>query len=136
MATSPINEQLSQLLTEAIQAGKNAVDFVQAQAPEIVQQLLHWKMAEAITQLTLSVIGLIIAGIAVRSCIDLSKKAIAAPYTEEFSYVIGTFACGLIAFFCLAFSLNNIREPLQTIIQITVAPKVYLMEYAAHLVGK
>lgn len=131
---------LEQVLIDTIQqttAGAKkvtgqAIDFVSAQIPDVVHQLLAWKMAEAIA-LILACVALIgVYFYFLRKIIAYHKKlaAIGKYYAETgfiFYYVGGT---GVL----LILPLIRILGSALTIIKIIVAPKLYLIEYAAELI--
>ena len=95
------------------------VDFVIAQAPELIHQLLVWKLIEAILYFVLSIISIIL-------CVHFTKK-----FFESSDGVILIFT-GVLGILSIILSISSFSN----ILQISFAPKIYLIEYAAHLLGK
>lgn len=109
-------------LTEAI---KGTTDFVADQAPEVVQQLLAWKMFQ-------------FGGLAVAFLIVMFVmiKIWWRPY-KNFKNLSddAQFGTGMIMFFTLAPFIGFVLTGLQAM-KIWIAPKVYLIEYIASLLVK
>jgi hypothetical protein len=92
------------------------IDFVTAQAPELIHQLLVWKLTEAILYFVLSIISIIL-------CVHSTKKLYKS---SDGAVLLVTEFLGLFSIIISAVSFSDI-------LQITFAPKIYLIEYAAHL---
>jgi hypothetical protein len=131
-----LKEALAQMLTGVTQTTSEAKEFIVSQLPDAVRQLLAWKFAESIARVVFGTI-LLVAWIIFTKKFLIQKLKI---YDYEFGGdnedlakffgCIGTAICSLvvvIVFFCC---LNL------TWLQIWIAPKVYLIEYAKTLVGK
>lgn len=110
---------LEKAISELISSTINAKDFILAEMPEYIQQLLMWKMSQGIFYAITGIFILYLAFL-------LSKKIM----KQVDDMIMATMVCtapvlaGLILFF----------ENITTVIQILVAPKVYLVEYAASLI--
>jgi hypothetical protein len=106
---------------------KQGVDFLQAEIPDVVRQLLVWKLAEAAvkgTLLFLFVLGLI-------PLVKWGRK-----YHEtydQYDFPGHIFLCGTYGFVSLFCAVGGVQYGL-TALQIYIAPKVWLIEYAASLV--
>lgn len=130
-----MNEQLQQALAAILNktmAGVEAgASFMQAELPEVIQQLLMWKLVEACM--------LTVASVAVVSCYGLFIRAYCK--SDESGVLkdcygfpsFGGFA-GLAGGACatVAAIVGLVKFPLAAA-QILVAPKIYLIEYAASL---
>ncbi|CAM0104874.1 hypothetical protein MYOV072v1_p0059 [Vibrio phage 207E29.1] len=133
-----MNEQLqgavAQILERAISGIDSSVDFMQAELPEVIEQLLLWY---AVSNVIYTLLGLFI--------LYASYWFIKKPKPKEDNWMWnwieskgrheGTTECvfGIFVLFPAipGFVLStNIMES----IQIWVAPKIWLMEYAANLV--
>ena len=120
-----MNEQLQQALTAILNKTMSGVDasvnFLSAEIPDVIHQLLVFKLAQASALLLMSVLYLIAwsvllyksfkndmdGGIQMALCFIGGSLAITS--------VVGLFMCG------------------GTALQIWLAPKIYLIEYAASL---
>ena len=115
-----MNEELQGALAEILNGVLSAKDFVLAELPEVIYQLLLWKFAESIICL--------LAGIAA-----LAICCIGAKKTWEWAAEDGTGLEAITILWLLptafaVFEGLNIKW-----LQIWLAPKVYLIEYAASL---
>ena len=126
-----MNEQLQAALTTLLDKSLNAVDFMVAELPEVIQQLLLWKMWE-------SAIGCAIGMVIVVCSIFYFKKLfkMASAYDKETS-TLGKYRESVRPF-CAFFLIPLIFGILVVFhnviwLQILIAPKVYLIEYAANL---
>lgn len=126
-----MNEETKNIANEAligfIESVQSAKDFALEQAPDVVHQLLTWKLAEACLYLTCGAIFFVTAMVAWKvfaTCLrkaphDLTPKTIASMCYGTLGSILGP---------CAFFDYGP------TALQIWLAPKVYLLEYAADLV--
>lgn len=141
-----MNEELQQALIEVITAFANSVggaaDFAIAQAPEVVQQFLVWKLVAAVIGLLGCVLMVLVPAFVARHAYQLRPEKNGKPnwawdivsYNGEPSesgiiaavWIFG----GVSSVIGLVFSCINAA----TALQVWLAPKVYLLEYAANLV--
>jgi len=126
-----MNKKLQEALAELINITIQGKDFIIEQAPDVIQQLLAWKF-------TMSLIGFS-AG-AVLFVISLPiflyhinkfdrNKYSDHSYNEQdkhIIYCIVSAIAGVASLFIIFFNLAWL--------QIWIAPKVYLLEYASHLI--
>ena len=116
-----MTEELQGALTEILKGVLSAKDFMLAELPEVIQQLLLWKA-------TLSIIWFI-AAVAVLICLISQVKKFWAVLLKE--------GCGaevfIIFYLMLPVGAFFIAIANLTWLQIWIAPKVYLIEYAASL---
>jgi hypothetical protein len=130
-----MNEQLSialaTILEKALAAAQTGGQFLSEQLPDVIQQLLLFK---AIESAVVCAIGLAICAAIAVAGYRLWKAGVAIPYNKydndgrEGRMIIGCamqIAAGVIASCILTH---------MTWLQIWLAPKVYLLEYAAQLV--
>lgn len=123
-----LQNQLAEVIKKAVEAGENVVDFAQKQVPDVVEQLLKWKMAEA---LFFSVLGMALIAISVRAAVIVLKES-KRPFNDRADEVIAiATACGIVSGIVgiIVFAFNFL-----TVIQVAVAPKIFLLEYAAKLI--
>ena len=118
-----MKEQLQVALTEVINTTLQAKDFIVSEIPDVVRQLLLWKMTEAIIISVICILVLLL-------CVYFVPKS-----WKKLSE-IGNEALPLMMFwiipvgasFCVLFQNTLIW------VQIVVAPKVYLLEYVKDMV--
>jgi FtsH-binding integral membrane protein len=113
--------------SELYAAGKagvaQAVDFALQQAPLVVQEFLSWKMSEAIINLIFFGVGTVIL---LFCLVFLLKKAKKYSDHEE---IVPIFFATAFTVIVLIFLLRNIKNDIQTIAKIKLAPRVYIIEY-------
>jgi len=127
-----MKEELENTANEALRAiidnAAAAKDFILAELPEVVQQLLMWKMIESILSMVVSILCCLIAvGVNVWQFKVVKKhwERITSESAEPF-LMFNVLQLFWILPICLLFSM--------TWLKILIAPKVYLLEYATHLV--
>jgi len=142
-----MNEELQKALTEilngTLSAAGDAKQFLMAEIPEVVQQLLMWKLAEASVWMLFGVV-LAVGGIITNWKIFKSKPDGKTPLRSwawrvwsdgdiwmEAGALIACIFSGAVGFIGVLVTLIN----LATALQIWIAPKIYLIEYAATLVN-
>ena len=106
-----------------------AVDFAQEQAPLVIQEFLSWKFYEALIELVCSfgVVGLM--GLFVYVILVWTKGFRYDGDKHMTRFFI--FAVSLIIAAPLCINFIHIRQPVKTMVQIKVAPRVYMIEYVA-----
>lgn len=150
-----MNEQLQQALTAILNKTMSGVDagvsFLSAEIPDVIHQLLMWKLAEACLLLAVFTAVAILGGVAIRKSYvpvkrhmrgsslyygnsgnDLEKegKELMAENAGAMPFAIFGLIFGVIALF--VFAVNGTQK-VAVILQIWLAPKIYLIEYAASL---
>lgn len=129
-------QALSEILLSTIGTVKEAKDFVLAELPDVVQQLLMWKMVESIFYSVLS-LSLVVISVFYWRWVIKSRNA---DWTRELrnknepsdSYMAAVIVGGIVTALVVApIVLINFNFDW---VQILVAPKIYLIEYVAELV--
>lgn len=145
MEQKTLEQALVQIIEKAVQGVDAAAAFIQAELPDVVQQLLAWHAVESFIWFAL---GLVAIGLYWFVVVvyggrgkEVTKEGDYAPRYEEtlthgprgeveergvFFYIVGG---GVSHSWGLVFALNNL-----TWLKILLAPKLYLLEYAAQLV--
>lgn len=124
-----MNEQANKILVDLLQKASNGIDtavsFSQAQLPDIIQQLMVWRAAAY----GLRIFTMLLFFIA---CVFLFKKSLKwhESYDKEHLGFFGIVFTVLIGLFLVFGILENIGNALQ----LWLAPKVWLIEYASELV--
>lgn len=123
-----LQEALLSIINKTIAVTGQATDFLLTEVPEVIQQLLMWKMAESLILVILSsILGIVIMIVSTVIFRRVTKVWQQNPVVSGLDYtilVVGNFI-GILVVVC-NFNL--------TWLQIWLAPKVYLVEYAASLV--
>jgi hypothetical protein len=131
-----LQEAIVEIITKAVSSAEEAGSFIVEQTPDVIQQLLTWKTAEALFFVGLSVvIGLLSIlffklgkyyGNKIQPLrYDCSREAENIEFLNFFFYIWSAIfgLSGLIIF-----SAN-----IHTVVYIWMAPKAYLIEYTAYL---
>lgn len=129
-------QAVNEILLSTIESVSQAKDFVLAELPDVVQQLLMWKMVESIFYSTISISLTVISVFYWRWVI----KSRNADWTRERgnknepsdSYMAAVIVGGIVTALVVA-PIVLINFNLDWV-QILVAPKIYLIEYVAELV--
>lgn len=138
-----MNEQLQQslvkIITQATESIDASVSFLNGQLPDVIGQLLQWKLLSASLTVMLSL------GVVIASCLVI-KRLTRKPdqhkgnffwwwngsrHEVEFSFVISV--CLVLVASVMA--VINFIISLYEMLQIMIAPKIYLIEYASSLVS-
>lgn len=148
-AAAPVLHQYAEELLKWIQATK---EFALAQAPDFVQQIMQWAFFQNLTNLIFHVAFLIIGLCLLSTSYRFLKKATAfwkenrndhdhyRAFTPKedvhFGWLVaGTLVPLAIGTVTLLPSFFLAWGDVMTLVQIYVAPKVYLVEYLSHLVS-
>ena len=126
-----MNEQLQQalaaLLNKTVSGIEAGASFLQAELPDVIQQLLTWKLAQASVMAAACVLGIIISFLLLR---------LVAKHTDNdqiLSIEGGGIPTAIMAISLGGFSVARLSSWGSDAIQIWLAPKIYLIEYAASL---
>lgn len=132
-----MNEQMNNAIVEVINkvtsGVEGAIEFSKEQIPDVLEQLLMWNMCESIMWL---VIGLVLVVTSVKMFFGWNsrkKVILSSDYCGEDKEDLQTIWWVVLIVIGVAgipFVIYNTLE----IIKIIVAPKLYLLEYAADLV--
>lgn len=152
-AAMSLQTSLSEIIQYTVTSVKDGMDFLKDQIPDVVHQLLMWKLVSSGVSFTIYLIAFIIALVCLKKAIGHLTKYIRGeglwqnselPIEEQrkgklmmkeaesslpfvaaqgFYFIIAT----------LAFFAGGL-DRLQEILQISIAPKIYLIEYAASMV--
>lgn len=123
-----LDSALIDLISQTKDGVKAGLGFLQQQIPDVIQQLLLWKFYESIITIILLTLLFLVGGyLNYRQYKWVKASKESGKYWDE-SILIFNGLQVLWLFPCSAIILN-----IYTIIQLYFAPKIYLMEYAAHL---
>lgn len=140
-----MNEQAQKILVDLLQKASNGIDsavsFSQAQIPDVVHQLLVWNFASSIIAQVFSlVVMLIVAMLLAKLAFDRTSRKPWTCYkqdarlneTSDFFDIVALISVigGALIVMCSIIVFNCNFDWLK----IWLAPKLYLIEYAASLV--
>lgn len=133
-----MNEQLQTALAAAInKAGQGVeagVSFLQSELPDVINQLLTWKLVSSLIYMGTTIAAILVATVLLKKGFQLAARqrneedgriGHDSGFWLTFWVGVATFVVALIL---LAMVLNSFKW-----LQILIAPKLYLIEYAASL---
>ncbi|MEI7219082.1 hypothetical protein WCT79_18975 [Pectobacterium carotovorum] len=125
-----MNEQAQKVLADLLQKASDGIDsavsFSQAQIPDVVHQLLLWNaVSSALYHLLVVAFVSVYAFSAVRAANSKESWDDAKEMAAMGWFIIG----GVAGLFLILFAFNNFDW-----LKILIAPKLYLLEYAARLI--
>jgi hypothetical protein len=129
---TPVQDAISQILLNGLDAAKNGAEWLKGQIPDVIQQFLYWNAAKDAVYIVMGIF-LFILGIYLSSKIKkeyLKMHSLSEYYND--SAVFGTWFVLLLGIFIG--TIMVITNSLD-IIEIFIAPKVYLLEYATRLLA-
>lgn len=144
-----MNEQLEKALVQIIEKASSGVEaginFLSAEIPDVIYQLLAWKLAEAAFYIAINLIILVVLlTIAIKfggkgKKIDSQKGSYSnhertLTHDEDGDLHQGVVGVGTVMCITLSITITNIFTYGLVAIQIYVAPKIFLLEYASNLV--
>lgn len=116
---NPLEQALATILQKTVNAVEAGVNFLSGQLPDVIQQLLMWHAVKSGIFFTiLLIISLAFAYIT-------RKLLVKDDWDDYFLIQLVTGVLGAVFFF---FAMHHLEW-----LQILVAPKLYLIEYAAEL---
>lgn len=126
-----MNEQLQQALAEILNKTMAGVEagtaFLQAELPDVIQQLLMWKLAQASVMLAFSILG---------SLQFITTAWLSAKHSRNGGFLdidVAGIPCLMISACIAGVSVGGVFAWGANALQIWLAPKIYLIEYAASL---
>ena len=141
-----MNEQLETQLVEILQSVSTSVgdakEFIIAELPDVVQQVLSWYTVLSVVENILAILLLIVIGYMIRSMILKPNSMNTTNVVQRLSFMkenynengidyspgVLLWAATVIVMFAAAMSTLNI-----VFLKILIAPKLWLIEYAATL---
>ena len=129
------DKPLAEILKKGLETAEKTGNFIVEQAPDLIRQLLIWKTVEYSVYVILG-ISLIIYFYRWTKKVSKEMKENEDDFED---YFMDSFANILITIGQLSLLITGIiliAENLQDLIQIVFAPKIYLIEYSAKLLGR
>ncbi len=117
---------VNQMLSSLISSTATAKEFLIAQIPDVLHQLLVWKFTSSLLVFLIGV-GLLVL---LYPIVKTLKKEMEKGYEASEGLCAGLFVIGTLSF-CIGVLIISLSTEW---LQIWIAPKVYLLEYARRLV--
>lgn len=130
-----MNDQMQQALVAILNKTMSGIEegtsFLRAELPDVIHQLLAWKLASSLLAMLIGIIVIFVYWRLVRA---FMKSEIDSALKASWGYPTAPVFAGLVIGGCVsAVSLIVTLIYGFTALQIALAPKVYLIEYAASL---
>ena len=126
-----MNEELQQALVQVINSAVNAKEFILQQTPEVIQQLLLWHGVSGFLMFIFGVVWCA-ATLIVAKRISVKVGESIFDDTDDAFLSLCVYALGGIVLFVVA--LPGLCSINFEWLQIWLAPKVWLIEYASNLI--
>ena len=124
------DELLQKMIEKSMSGLEAATDFLSAEIPDVIHQLLMWHAARSALLCALGVVVLIVWAVAEVKAWKWVTDPDCPAYDPWFAYgFLGTVIVRLPLTVAVSLTINL------TWLQIWLAPKVWLIEYAASLAG-
>lgn len=124
-----LQQQAASFLEATKQAGSNAAQFLQEQAPQYANEVLAWHFWSGAIQFTLSALSLIACALVFKWAKNKLKDC---SFSDEMAYECAIFATTLAATIAIAFGSVGIFAAAKA----KIAPRAVIVEHAARLIGK
>lgn len=121
-----LQKALAAILAKATQGVETGAAFLQAELPEVVRQLLMWEAISSAISFCFGVAMIVAAVLILKRLIRVMKSNPRTDWDDYPGYIIPSILLSAFGLMWAACSL--------TWLKILVAPKLFLIEYAAHLV--
>lgn len=139
-----MNNELQKALAEFVKTATSGLqqgkDFVVAQAPDVIQQLLRWHLWLAVSSCLVDLVGIIVTTLvmkfAVRKALEEIRKAKAEKNNFADKHIGWIFIGVFSGVFLFTFMCELLFSSLPEAMKIYLAPKVWLIEWALNQVGR
>ena len=129
---NPLEAALLSIITNTTQAVGKGIDFLSEQIPDVIHQLLVWEASKAGI---IAFCWIVVAGVLITISTKLYKfsKSHVTKSTYDERKGFGYF-CSIITGILSVGALSGMVVQLLIVVQIWLAPKIFLIQYAASLV--
>lgn len=140
-------EALERMITMAVDGMEGAAAFAEAEIPAVIEQLLTWKLIESLLHTVLPLIITMVLAAGLFKAVTAMHRAQQSrdnddrpPFRTNFWWdrqgpsVFGVLIIAVLFLAALVSTIVTIIEANLDWLYITIAPKVYLLEYAADLI--
>lgn len=132
--SSPLDQALADILLNVQESAGQAKDFLVSEIPEVVQELLMWTLVSSLSLAVLLIAGAVAAWkIGLPALKNKESWAYDTGYggRKEISLGGGFFLGGTVVYTGIIVPVSIIN--IATALKVWVAPKIFLIEYAARL---
>jgi hypothetical protein len=127
------NQTLESVLTTTLVDGKqavgDAVNWALKQAPDLCEQYLRWEFAEA-------VVCFIFCAIGVALMAWVTRFLWVKEYDDREDGSLCRFVSSIVGAICVALLIVQMGLSTAQALKVSIAPKVYLVEFAAQLIKR
>lgn len=126
----PLKQAVADMIQAATKSAGEAKDFLAGQIPDVIRQLLMWEMAQSIVYCLIGIAMMIV-------WIKAARRYYAFGCKEEWEFDVSdnlipaSFIFGMVSIFWIGGTIAFLNT---TWLQIWLAPKVYLIEFARDLI--
>ena len=124
-----LQEAMAEIITKAVSSVEAAGSFIVEQTPDVIKQLLTWKLTEALFFVGLGVV----IGLLSIPFFKLGKYFGAQGRIDNNNDDVQCFLFYALTCICVFIGIVMFFVNMHTVLYIWMAPKVYLIEYASHL---
>lgn len=131
-----LQNALAKIITSTVSGVEKSVDFLKAEIPDVIHQLLMWKLAESVFIISALIVAMVVTGVLFKCCLNKREwweKNKRTGWIQDNPWTGASVVVGTIGGILVLFSAIIIPNAALDIIKIKVAPKVYLIEYAADM---
>lgn len=129
------DKQLAEILKKGLETAEKTGNFIVEQAPDLIKQLLIWKTVEYSIYVIMG-ISLIIYFYRWTKKVSKEMKENEDDFEDYFMDSVSSIFIAIGQMIILIVGVLLISENLHSLIQIVFAPKIYLIEYTANLLGR
>lgn len=129
------DKQLAEILKKGLETAEKTGNFIVEQAPDLIKQLLIWKTVEYSIYVIMG-ISLIIYFYRWTKKVSKEMKENEYDFEDYFMDSVSSIFIAIGQMTILIVGVLLISENLHSLIQIVFAPKIYLIEYTANLLGR
>lgn len=132
------NDALNQFMTQMVELLKNTKDFAKEQIPLICQEVLRYKIFESFFSIFCELAWNSVYMLSMYLLIKKLTKETTTRAQEDAKEVWGVFTVifGLAGGIAFIICVCSIFCDIETIVKLTTAPRVFLIEYFSQLVTK
>lgn len=123
---SKIEDTVVELIQKSVSSVEQGISWLSGELPDVIHQFLMWELAKHSIGIFLSLLPIILF---IRSIIIYLKDYEEIQCKDDGTFMILIIVSGVFSIFAVGHFVCSIMN----ITQILIAPKIYLIEYAASL---
>lgn len=134
MEVSPeLQQAVASIINKALSGVDEAVSLLSTELPDVVHQLLLWKLVDSLLGVGVCLIVFILGVFFCKRLLQAHKND--EEWTTDYAgWSVPMVLSSIVTFSMLLVPFMVVWCPLTTALKIWIAPKIYLIEYAAQLV--